>query len=290
MVTLAVIVPCRNDCDAAEKLVSSFSEQTIQPDKVVVGHDKCLGQSGCTQFGNKAATINFYAKQLDTDYIVVLDADMELTPTFFEAFKIAFERTMPTVGSGVVYALSENTAARKNRLIGFGSGAMRWYWFGGCMYMQRSFLVANPMPTETVLEDVVYGKLLEKREINAEFVPNAVCFMWRKNECLIRQLRRQIRFMLGSLEQTRYHLSRHTPALYAALSTGYVLTLLGAFRLNLVFGFSLFLGYTLLVAACYYSGSQYEENGLAVTLTYSLLWLPIRCYTFALFIARKKIW
>ena len=290
MVTLAVIVPCRNDCDAAEKLVSSFSEQTVQPDKIVVGHDKCLSKRDCVQFGNKAETINHYAKQLDTEYVLVLDADMELTPTFFEAFKIAFERTKPIVGSGVVYALSENTAAMKNRLIGFGSGALRWYYFGGCMYMQRSFLVANPLPTETVLEDVVYGKLLEKRGIKPEFVPNAVCFMWRKNETVMRQLRRQVRFMLGGLEQTRYNLSRHAVALYAALSVGYLLSLLWSFRLNRVFGLSLFLGYTLLIASCYYSGSQYEENSLAVTLAYSLLWLPIRCYTLALFIAKKKIW
>jgi len=290
MVTLAVIVPCRNDCGAAERLVSSFSEQTMQPDKVVVGHDKCLGKSGCVQFGNKAATINFYAKQLDTDYILVLDADMVLTPTFFEAFKIAFERSKPTVGSGVVYSLSENTAAMKNRLIGFNSGPMHWYWFGGCMYMQRSFLVANPMPTDTVLEDIVYGKLLEKRGINPEFVPNAVCFMWRKNETLKRQLRRQIRFMLGSLEQTRYNLSRHAAALYAVLSAGYLLSLLAFFRLNLYLGLSLFLAYTFLVGSCYYPYSQYEKNGLTFTLAYSLMWLPIRCYTLSLFITRKKIW
>ena len=290
MVTLGVIIPCRNDCAASAKLISSFSEQTIQPDKFVVGHDKCLGKSGCVQFGNKAATINFYARHLSTDYILVLDADMVLTPTFFEAFKIAFERNMPTVGSGVIYSLSANTAAMKNRLFGFGSGPMRWYWFGGCMYMQRNFLVANPLPTETVLEDIIYGKLLEKKGINAEFVPNAVCFMWRKNESVKRQLRRQIRFMLGGLEQTRYHLGRYAVALYVALSVGYLLSLLVAFRLNLFFGVSLFLGYTFLVASCYYSSSLYEENSLPVTLAYSLLWFPIRCYTIALFITGKKIW
>jgi len=290
MVTLGVIIPCRNDCDAADKLVSSFSEQTIQPDQVVVSHDMCLGNTGCVQFGNKAATINFYAKRLETDYILILDADMVLTPTFFEAFKIAFERTMPLVGSGVAYSLSANTAAVKNRLIGFGDGPMRWYYFGGCMYMQRSFLVANPLPTETVLEDVVYGKLLEKKQIKAEFVPNAVCFMWRKNETVMRQLRRQIRFMLGSLEQTRYNLSRHTVALYIALSAGYVLTLLEALRFNRFFGLTVYLAYTLLAAAYYYPSSQYETNGLVLTLVCSLLWLPIRCYTFSLFIARKKIW
>ena len=291
MVTLGVIIPCRNDCDAADKLNASFHEQTIQPDKVVIGHDKCLGKSECVQFGNKAATINFYAKRLDTDYVLILDADMVLTPTFFEAFKIAFERTKPTVGSGVVYSLSETTAAMRNRLVGFNnSGPMRWYWFGGCMYMQRSFLVTNPMPTETVLEDIVYGRLLEKKGINAEFVPNAVCFMWRRNETITRQLRRQIRFMLGSLEQARYNLSQHGPTLYAATSAGYLLTLLGVLRFNLYIGFGLFLAYTLMIASCYYPNPQYEQNGLGLALAYSFLWLPIRCYTLSLFLTKKKIW
>jgi len=71
MVTLGVIIPCRNDCDAAEKLIVSFHEQTIQPDKVVIGHDKSLGKNECVQFGNKAATINFYAKRLDTDDVLI---------------------------------------------------------------------------------------------------------------------------------------------------------------------------------------------------------------------------
>ena len=167
MVTLAVIIPCHNDCDAAEKLVSSFRDQTVQPDEFVIGHDKCIGNDRCLQLGNKAATINFYAKSLDTDYILILDADMVLTPTFFEAFKVAFERNKPKVGSGVVYSLSEKTVAMKNRLVGHNSVPMCWYWFGGCMYVKRSFLVANPMPTGTILEDIIYGKLLEKRGVNA---------------------------------------------------------------------------------------------------------------------------
>jgi hypothetical protein len=290
MVTLAVIVPCHNDCDAAERLVSSFSDQTVQPDEVVIGHDKCIGNDRCLQLGNKAATINFYASNLDTDYILILDADMVLTPTLFESFKIAFERNKPTAGSGVVYSLSEKTAAMKNRLVGNNSVPMRWYWFGGCMYVERNFLVANPMPTETILEDIIYGKLLEKRGINAEFVPNAVCFMWRKNETLTRQLRRQTRFMLGSFEQTRYNLSRHTVAEYSAIATAYVLTLLGVLKFNVYVGFSLFLAYTLLIASSYYPNSQYEKNGLAFTLAYSLMWLPICCYALSLFIMRKKIW
>jgi cellulose synthase/poly-beta-1,6-N-acetylglucosamine synthase-like glycosyltransferase len=290
MATLGVIIPCRNDCDAAERLLSTFSDQTVQPDEFVIGHDKCVGKDNCLQLGNKAATINFYAKQLGTDYILILDADMVLTPTFFEALKVAFERNKPTVGSGVVYSLSEKTVAMKNRLVGYGSVPMCWYWFGGCMYVERSFLVTNPMPTETVLEDIVYGKLLEKRGVKAEFVPNAVCFMWRKNETVMRQLRRQIRFMLGSFEQTRYHLSRYTLALYSGIVGAYALSLLAVFRFNVYVGFILFLGYTLLIALYYCPNSSYEKNGFTFALAYSLMWFPICCYALSLFIMRKKIW
>jgi len=290
MVTLAVIIPCHNDCDASERLVSSFSDQTVQPDKFVIGHDKCIGNDRCLQLGNKAATINFYAKSLDTDYILILDADMVLTPTFFEAFKVAFERNKPSAGSGVVYSLSEKTVAMKNRLVGYNSDPMCWYWFGGCMYMERRFLVANPMPTGTILEDIIYGKLLEKRGVNAEFVPNAVCFMWRKNQTVMRQLRRQIRFMLGSLEQTRYHVSPYTLAVYSGIAGAYALTLLAVFKFNVYFSFILFLIYTFMIALCYYPNFHYEKNGLAFTLAYSLMWFPICCYALSLFIMRKKIW
>jgi len=290
MVTLAVLIPCHNDCDVAEKLVSSFSDQTVQPDEVVIGHDNCVGNNQCLQFGNKAKTINFYAQSFDADYVIILDADMVLTPTFFEAFKIAFERNRPTIGSGVVYSLSEKTVTMKNRLVGYNSTPMRWYWFGGCMYIERGFLVANPMPTETILEDVIYGKLLEKKGVDAEFVPNAVCFMWRKNETVMRQLRRQTRFMLGSLEQTRYHLSRHAVAQNLTLAAVYALSLIGVFRFNVYFGLSLFFAYTLLIASCYYPNSQFEKNGFRFMLAYSLLWLPICCYALLLFTVRKKVW
>jgi glycosyltransferase involved in cell wall biosynthesis len=290
MVTLAVIIPCHNDCDAAERLVSSFSDQTIQPDEFVIGHDKCIGNDRCLQLGNKAATINFYAQDLDTDYILVLDADMVLTPTFFEAFKVAFERNKPIVGSGVVYSLSAKTAAMKNRLVGYNSVPMCWYWFGGCMYMERSFLVANPMPTGTVLEDIVYGKLLEKKGVKAEFVPNAVCFMWRKDETLMRQLHRQIRFMLGSFEQTRYHVSRYTLVVYSGIAGSYALTLLGVFKFNVYVGLILFLIYTFMIALYYCPNSRYEKNALTFTLAYSLMWFPICCYALSLFIMKKKIW
>jgi cellulose synthase/poly-beta-1,6-N-acetylglucosamine synthase-like glycosyltransferase len=288
MVTLGVIIPCRDDCDAAERLVSTFSDQTVQPDEFVIGHDKCIRNDRCLQLGNKAATINFYAKQLDTDYVLILDADMVLTPTFFEAFKVAFERNKPTVGSGVVYSLSERTVTMKNRLVSYNSVSMCWYWFGGCMYVERNFLVANPMPTGTVLEDIIYGKVLEKRGVNAEFVPNAVCFMWRKNETVMRQLRRQIRFTLGSFEQTRYHVSRYTLPVYLGITGAYALSLLGVFRFNVHVGFVLFLIYTLLIALCYYP--NYEKNGLTFTLAYSLMWFPICCYALSLFIMRKRIW
>ena len=290
MVTLAVIIPCHNDCDAAEKLVSSFCDQTVQPDEFVIGHDKCNGNDRCLQLGNKAATINFYAKSLDTDYVLILDADMVLTPTFFEAFKVAFERNKPKVGSGVVYSLSEKTVGMKNRLVGYNSVPMCWYWFGGCMYVERSFLVANPMPTGTILEDIIYGKLLEKKGVNAEFVPNAVCFMWRKNETVTRQLRRQIRFMLGSLEQTRYHVSQYTLAVCSGIACAYAFTLLGVFKFNVYLGIILFLTYTFVIGLCYYPSFQYEKNGLTSTLAYSLMWLPICCYAVSLFIMRKKIW
>jgi len=96
--------------------------------------------------------------------------------------------------------------------------------------------------------------------------------------------------MLGSLEQTRYNLNRHAAAVYAVLSAGYLLSLLAFFRLNLYLGLSLFLAYTFLVGSYYYPNSQYEKNGLTFTLAYSLMWLPIRCYTLSLFITRKKIW
>jgi len=158
------------------------------------------------------------------------------------------------------------------------------------MYVERSFLVANPMPTGTILEDIIYGKLLEKRGVNAEFVPNAVCFMWRKNETVTRQLRRQIRFMLGSLEQTRYHVSRYTLAVYSAIACAYGFTLLGVFKFNVYLGFILFLIYTFIIGLCYYPNFQYEKNGLIPTLAYSLMWLPICCYALSLFIMRKKIW
>lgn len=290
MVTLGVIIPCHNDCEEAERLVTTFSDQTVQPDEIAIGHDRCAGNDGCLQLGNKAATINHYAKQLTTDYILVLDADMVLTPTFFEALKVAFERNKPVVGSGVVYSLSEKTVAMRNRLVGYGSWPMCWYWFGGCMYVNRSFLIANPMPTETVLEDIIYGKLLEKKGVNAEFVPNAVCFMWRKNETVRRQLRRQIRFILGSFEQTRYHLSRHTLAVYSGILGAYALSLLAAFRFNVYVGFILFLAYTALIAFYYCPNSSYETEGLTYTLAYSLMWFPICCYALSLFIMRKKIW
>lgn len=290
MASLAVIIPCHNDCDAAERLVSSFSDQTVQPEEFVIGHDKCLGNSSCLQLGNKAATINYYAKHLDADYVLILDADMVLTPTFFEAFKVAFERSKPTVGSGVVYSLTEKTMGVKNRLVGFNGVPMRWYWFGGCMYVKRSFLVANPMPTETVLEDIIYGKLLEKSGVSAEFVPNAVCFMWRKDDTVTRRLRRQIRFMLGSLEQTRYHLSRSSLAVYVGFVGGYAFTLLGTFKFNIIVGFILFLTYTFLIGLFYYPTSQYEKNGLTFTVAYSLVWFPACCYVLSLFIRRKKIW
>jgi len=178
----------------------------------------------------------------------------------------------------------------KNRLVGFNGWPMCWYWFGGCMYVERSFLIANPMPTETVLEDIIYGKLLEKKGVNAEFVPNAACFMWRKNETVRRQLRRQIRFILGSLEQARYNVTRSGLVEYLAIASAYVVIIPVALKLNVYLGLLLFLAFTLLIGLSCYPNSHYEKNGFTFTLAYSILWFPICCFALSLFVTRRRIW
>ena len=191
--TLAVVIPCHNDCKMAEDLVASFRNQTVQPEMFVIGHDRCNGYPASLNFGNKAATVNHYAKILKCDYIIILDADLVLTETFFEAIKLAL-RDHPLVGSGLAFG---------PRIKSGGGKALgeRWYWNGSCMIIERKFLQEHPLPVAALMEDTMYGQYVEKKlKVKGKVVENAACYMERKNETLARMLRRDIRYMIGEIQ------------------------------------------------------------------------------------------
>jgi len=200
---LAVVIPCHDDCEAAEHLVDSFKDQTVQPDEIVIAHDRCKRKQNTLNYGNKAASINHYANILTSDYVLALDADMVLTPTFFESLKIAFQRQKPLLGSGLILGAKEDQSWTRG-----GSVDAYWYQCGGAMFIRRDYLIANPLLVDTVLDDWIYGHVQKKNNnVTGILVDNAVCCMERKDESLSRILKRQLRYQLGYFETFRFNVA-----------------------------------------------------------------------------------
>ena len=66
-----IIIPCHDDCEKAKKLANSL-------DNVIVGHNGCKNEKSFP-WSNKAKTINHLAKNINSEYVVVLDADVNFS-------------------------------------------------------------------------------------------------------------------------------------------------------------------------------------------------------------------
>lgn len=192
--SIAVLIPCHEDCEKAEKLQESLSSQTLLPEMVKVIHNGCK-RTDAFDFANKARAINIVARLVPSDLILILDADVLLAPTFIEAVVLQVERDGLDAGSGLVWFISESEKF-------FPAFSDDWYNNGGALFVRRDVLVREPLCEDCVVEDTEYGLRLEKAEYKTGRIESAAAYTksYDDDEKLVTSLRREVRYSMGSIQ------------------------------------------------------------------------------------------
>ena len=109
------IIPAHNEADGIDATIASLRAQTVPPTRILVAADNCTDDTatiakslGCDVWetidntGRKAGALNQALNLIDTDLVLVMDADTQLVPRFAE---VALDRLhIPVVGAvGAVF-------------------------------------------------------------------------------------------------------------------------------------------------------------------------------------------
>lgn len=178
-----IIIPCHNNCERAEELAKKF-------DNVIVGHNNCDNRKSLP-WANKAKTINQIAKNIKTEYIVVMDADVKVS----DFALMAFEREMKKgVKYGVSLLVDINDKDEPVQMQNHPACN------GALWCIKTSLLKKYKIPENIVVEDTAYYHLLEKEKIKPKIIVDAVCSTRVYKESLKATLRQGLRYQLGALE------------------------------------------------------------------------------------------
>ncbi len=198
-----IIIPCHNDCENAEKLATTLLGE------VIVGHNGCNNRKfleGITiehpalertavylPWSNKAKTINHLARTILTDYIVVFDADTEISEFAVLAFEREMKKGVP-FGTGAQYMKDS-----KEKYLG---SSINMYFNGPIWFSRTALLTSTPVPEDIVTEDTAYYEMLKEAGVAIKLVPDAVAVS-KIDKNLKRSFKRSIRYNLGALQMMK---------------------------------------------------------------------------------------
>ena len=178
-----IIIPCHNDCEKAEKLINNLNN-------VIIGHNGCKTRESFF-WSNKAKTINYLAKNINTEYIIVMDADIDFSDFSF----LAFEREMK---NGVKFG----TAVQVYRDIKgkIWEMSFRTAYQGAFWFIKTELLKKYPIPENIVVEDTAYHDFLKKKDIKCKLIIDAIGFTEPFKEGLKASMKQAVRYNLGALQ------------------------------------------------------------------------------------------
>jgi cellulose synthase/poly-beta-1,6-N-acetylglucosamine synthase-like glycosyltransferase len=185
--TITVIIPAYNEQEHIEKTINSLFDQTVQPEKIVVVDDGSIDETKRTveKLGEiqilrnihrkgKAESINRALDAVNTDLVMILDADTVLEETFIEKSKKTLSEKNIVAASGFVTPSknSSNAAIRVARAVEdyYGQTTLKrgqtlmnglFVVSGCCAVFKTSVLKEFYIPTETVTEDLDLTWMME---------------------------------------------------------------------------------------------------------------------------------
>ncbi len=193
----SVLIPAYNEQELIGGALASCARQTVKPERVVILDDESISdyhaivhqsypsaeiiRSGRRQ--GKAYNISKYVQEINSDYVLVLDADSHIAPDYMEKllekrpFDVAFGTIMPDEESGkavygrqrlIEYILGQSIWKRAFNLIGSSN-------ITGCFAVYKTSLLKTVgFPSKTVTEDLDLSWTVLEQNGKIVYVPEAV--------------------------------------------------------------------------------------------------------------------
>lgn len=198
---LTVIVPAYNEGACIQDTIKSIQSQTVPPAEIIVIDDfstDCTGETarkcGVTVLrppantGSKAGAQNFALKNVNTPYVMAIDADTTLAPDAIEKLLPALDDPNMAAACGFVVPRRVKTLWERGRYIEY-IFAFTFYkqiqdYYGkplissGCFSVYRTGILKanNGWSTRTMAEDMDLTWSFYHAGHGVRFVPDAVCY------------------------------------------------------------------------------------------------------------------
>jgi biofilm PGA synthesis N-glycosyltransferase PgaC len=198
---LTVIIPAYNESASIADTVRSLYEQTVKVHRIIVIDDGSTDDTGARaeaagaevirpprNTGSKAGAQNFALTEVESEFVMALDADTTLAPDALERLLPAFADPDVAAACGFVIPRHVNTVWERGRFIEY---LMAFTFYkpiqdyyskplisSGCFSAYRTDLLKreNGWSTRTLAEDVDLTWRFYQAGRKVRFVPEAVCY------------------------------------------------------------------------------------------------------------------
>jgi len=256
--SVSVIVPAHNEEERLFYTLTSISQQSLSPQKIVIVDDTSTDRTGligalypastCVRpeslCGSKASAQNFGLQYVESKYVVAVDADTILRPDALNVMVDAMRHNpKATAACAWVMPLKHKTLWQKGRTIEY---CFAFFWFKRVQnYLQRPLICSGCLnifktntlrwlggyPTNTLAEDMdmTWG-IYEKHVGQVLFLPQAVAYT--DDPETLQQLRFQLaRWSCAYWQNLRKHYSslwRNDKRSWGLVTVGLVDSLAGS--------------------------------------------------------------
>ena len=187
--SFSVIIPCYNEQNYLGNLLNNLVSQTIKPSEVIVSdcqsedktlevaksyRDKLPIKITTSRFRSAAAARNTGAKIAKGRYLIFIDADMAIPPTFMEKISRTLERypvdfLTPKYQSDRQHVLINFLAWFTNKVIWLNSSILdRAFGIGGvmCVHKDIHIKIGGFDSKKSTRDDIDYVKKLQKVSVS----------------------------------------------------------------------------------------------------------------------------
>lgn len=240
---VSIIVPAFNEADSVADTIRSLRRQTVEPARIIVVDDgstdstgqiaRALGVDVFTppmNTGSKAGAQNFALLDVDTEFVMAVDADTVLAPDAVEHVLHAISHD-PLLAAACGYVIPQevNTLWERGRYVeylysfAFAKRIQDFYRSplisSGCFSIYRTALLKGEggWSTRTLAEDMDLTWSFYAKGYGVRFVPEALCYPVEPTN--VRLMRIQLRrWSHGFWQNVRLH-ARGLPAKKMLAST-----------------------------------------------------------------------
>jgi poly-beta-1,6-N-acetyl-D-glucosamine synthase len=226
---LTVMIPAYNEAESITDTVRSVQNQTTPPAEIIVIDDFSSDNTGelahkCgvtvmrppANTGSKAGAQNFALTQVNTPYVMAIDADTTLAPDAIEKLMAALDDPKIVAACGFVLPRHVKTIWERGRYIEYIFAftfykAIQDYYekpliSSGCFSVYRTDVLKenNGWSTRTMAEDMDLTWRFYQAGHGVRFVPEAVCYPIEPHDYnfMSKQLRR---WSHGFIQNVRLH-------------------------------------------------------------------------------------